>query len=186
MPRMEQTPGVERFSLSGRIALVTGSTRGLGLEIARGMAAAGATVGIAFAFERILRQPNTIDAHRLIAWAQAQGAADALVEALFRAYFLDGRYIGDHEVLAAVAGEAGLDVDAARPVARRLERLDEESARIAMDERFDEEDFGKPVERCDVHALRTPDSCSSIRSRYCPYEFLLIIPAIRRTSSAPI
>jgi gluconate 5-dehydrogenase len=46
MPRMEQTPGVERFSLSGRIALVTGATRGLGLEIARGMAAAGATVGI--------------------------------------------------------------------------------------------------------------------------------------------
>src|SRR5882672_5620459 len=38
--------GLERFSLSGRIALVTGATRGLGLEIARGMAAAGAVVGI--------------------------------------------------------------------------------------------------------------------------------------------
>jgi gluconate 5-dehydrogenase len=46
MPRLDQTPGVERFSLSGRIALVTGATRGLGLEIARGMAAAGAMVGI--------------------------------------------------------------------------------------------------------------------------------------------
>lgn len=46
MPRMDQTPGVERFSLSGRIALVTGATRGLGFEIARGMAAAGAMVGI--------------------------------------------------------------------------------------------------------------------------------------------
>ena len=40
------TPGLERFSLSGRIALITGATRGLGLEIARGMAAAGAVVGI--------------------------------------------------------------------------------------------------------------------------------------------
>src|SRR5437899_204960 len=40
------TPGLERFSLSGRVALVTGATRGLGLEIARGMAAAGAAVGI--------------------------------------------------------------------------------------------------------------------------------------------
>ena len=39
-------PGLERFSLSGRVALVTGATRGLGLEIARGMAAAGASVGI--------------------------------------------------------------------------------------------------------------------------------------------
>ena len=43
---VEQTPGVERFSLAGRIALVTGATRGLGLEIARGLAAAGAVVGI--------------------------------------------------------------------------------------------------------------------------------------------
>jgi gluconate 5-dehydrogenase len=40
------SPGLERFSLAGRVALVTGATRGLGLEIARGMAAAGAIVGI--------------------------------------------------------------------------------------------------------------------------------------------
>jgi gluconate 5-dehydrogenase len=46
MPRMDETPGVERFSLSGRITLVTGATRGLGLAIARGMAAAGALVGV--------------------------------------------------------------------------------------------------------------------------------------------
>jgi gluconate 5-dehydrogenase len=38
--------GLERFSLAGRVALVTGATRGLGLEIARGLAAAGAIVGI--------------------------------------------------------------------------------------------------------------------------------------------
>src|SRR5258706_190693 len=43
---MNKTPGIERFSLSGRVVLVTGATRGLGLEIARGMAAAGAVVGI--------------------------------------------------------------------------------------------------------------------------------------------
>ena len=43
---MEATPGLERFSLSGRVALVTGATRGLGLEIARGLAGAGAVVGI--------------------------------------------------------------------------------------------------------------------------------------------
>ena len=38
--------GLERFSLAGRVVLVTGATRGLGLEIARGMAGAGAVVGI--------------------------------------------------------------------------------------------------------------------------------------------
>jgi len=43
---MEKTPGLERFSLEGRVVLVTGATRGLGLEIARGMAAVGAVVGI--------------------------------------------------------------------------------------------------------------------------------------------
>jgi gluconate 5-dehydrogenase len=43
---MNVTSGLERFSLSGRVALVTGATRGLGLAIARGMAAAGAVVGI--------------------------------------------------------------------------------------------------------------------------------------------
>ena len=43
---MAPTPGLERFSLAGRIAVVTGATRGLGLEIARGMSAAGAVVGI--------------------------------------------------------------------------------------------------------------------------------------------
>jgi gluconate 5-dehydrogenase len=41
-----ETSGLQRFSLAGRTALVTGATRGLGLEIARGMAAAGAVVGI--------------------------------------------------------------------------------------------------------------------------------------------
>lgn len=43
---MDKTAGIERFSLSGRVVLVTGATRGLGLEMARGMAAAGAAVGI--------------------------------------------------------------------------------------------------------------------------------------------
>ena len=78
------------------------------------VAAAGATVGIPFAFDRIARQPNTRDAHRLIAWAQAQRDASDLVERLFRAYFSEGRAIGDHEVLAAIAGEAGFDSAAAR------------------------------------------------------------------------
>jgi predicted DsbA family dithiol-disulfide isomerase len=81
------------------------------------IAGVGRDVGIAFAFERIPRQPNTLDAHRLIAWAQDRGdakASDELVERLFRAYFVEGRYVGDREELARIAGEAGYDAEAAR------------------------------------------------------------------------
>lgn len=86
--------------------------------------AAGATAGIDFAFDRILRQPNTRDAHRLIAWAEGQGADDAshdaaasgvstLVERVFRAYFCEGRSLVGVAALADLAGEAGYDRDAA-------------------------------------------------------------------------
>jgi predicted DsbA family dithiol-disulfide isomerase len=77
---------------------------------------AGRTVGIEFEFDRIRRQPSTFDAHRLVAWAERQpdGDVDALVEALFRAYFIEGRSIGDRDVLAAVAAETGFDAAAAR------------------------------------------------------------------------
>jgi gluconate 5-dehydrogenase len=43
---MTARDGLDRFSLAGKVALITGSTRGLGLEIARGMASVGAAVGI--------------------------------------------------------------------------------------------------------------------------------------------
>ena len=83
-------------------------------EIYERVRAAGRTVGIDFAFERIERQPNTRDAHRLVSWAQARGDPEDLVERLFRAYFLEGRFIGDREVLAAIASEAGFPLDEAR------------------------------------------------------------------------
>lgn len=61
---------------------------------------------------------NTFDAHRLLHWAELQGAGPqrALKEALFAAYFTDGQSPASHEVLARVAGEAGLDAAGAREV----------------------------------------------------------------------
>ncbi|MDH4154984.1 MAG: DsbA family oxidoreductase [Nitrospira sp.] len=73
------------------------------------VAAAGATEGIQFAFERILRTPNTFAAHRLIWWAGQHGKQDALVETLFRRYFLEGGDIGDLDSLSQAAADAGLD-----------------------------------------------------------------------------
>jgi predicted DsbA family dithiol-disulfide isomerase len=76
---------------------------------------AGAQAGIAFDFDAIRRQPNTRQAHRLIAWVQAStGDAGALVERLFRAYFIEGEFIGDRDTLIRLASEAGLDQTAVR------------------------------------------------------------------------
>jgi predicted DsbA family dithiol-disulfide isomerase len=77
---------------------------------------AGRDAGIFFEFERIARQPNTLDAHRLIAWAQARHPSQAsdLVERLFRAYFTQGIDLGDRDALARIAGEAGCDAFAAK------------------------------------------------------------------------
>jgi predicted DsbA family dithiol-disulfide isomerase len=84
-------------------------------EIYARVRAVGTEVGIAFEFERIERQPNTRDAHRLLAWAQQQrGDAGALVECLFRAYFIEGRWIGDRDLLAALAADNGLPRDEAQ------------------------------------------------------------------------
>jgi predicted DsbA family dithiol-disulfide isomerase len=65
----------------------------------------GAGEGIAFAFERMQRTPNTSAAHRLIDLAQAQGKAGPVVDALFRAYFEEGLDIGDEKVLSGIARE---------------------------------------------------------------------------------
>ncbi len=71
--------------------------------------AAGASEGIAFAFDRIKRTPSTLQSHRLIRFAGGRDRQDETLEALFRAYFLEGRNIGDRAVLADVAADAGLD-----------------------------------------------------------------------------
>jgi predicted DsbA family dithiol-disulfide isomerase len=69
----------------------------------------GASVGIEFDFERITREPNTLDAHRLLRFAQMQGDAAQLAEGLFRAHFSEGRDIGDHATLIEIGVATGLD-----------------------------------------------------------------------------
>ncbi len=69
----------------------------------------GETEGIHFAFDRIERTPNTLDAHRLIWLAETESVQDGVVEALFRAYFTEGRDISNRPTLIDVVAEAGLD-----------------------------------------------------------------------------
>ncbi len=66
-------------------------------------------VGLAFRTDLMLRTPNTIGAHRLIWFAGQRDVQDAAMEAVFKAYFIQGADIGDHTVLTACAVEAGLD-----------------------------------------------------------------------------
>lgn len=74
--------------------------------------AAGAPYGIQYAFEKIQRRANTLNAHRLLHWAQARGdetKTDALVERLFAANFQRGEHVGDSAVLVACAAECGYE-----------------------------------------------------------------------------
>jgi len=71
--------------------------------------AAGAGEGVAFAFDRIKRTPSTLQSHRLMRFAGEQSRQDETLEAIFRAYFVEGRNIGDRAVLADIAEDAGLD-----------------------------------------------------------------------------
>ncbi|MDE2583444.1 MAG: DsbA family oxidoreductase [Rhodospirillales bacterium] len=75
---------------------------------------AARAVGLNFHLDRIVRTPNTISAHRLIWLAGQEEVQDAVMEAVFAAYFIDGRDIGDVAVLADCAAASGLDPTAVR------------------------------------------------------------------------
>ena len=86
---------------------------------------AGAAEGIAFAFDSIRRTPNTINAHRLILLAGKHDVQDAVVELLFRHYFIEGADIGATDELVAIAAEAGIDPALARDYLNSSEGIEE-------------------------------------------------------------
>src|ERR1700735_5327976 len=67
----------------------------------------GRVEGVLFRFDKIRRTPSSVDAHRLVRYAGSFGRSAEMVEALFSAYFTDGRDIGDARVLVAVAVACG-------------------------------------------------------------------------------
>lgn len=79
------------------------------VEIYARVEEAARAAGLVINFEAMKRMPNTLDAHRLIHWAGLEGRQTAMVSTLFKAFFRDGRDIGDATTLVALAGEAGLD-----------------------------------------------------------------------------
>lgn len=71
----------------------------------------GEAEGIPYRFDKITRRPNSMDAHRIVRWAQGQGKGAEAKEALFKAFFQDGKDIGDHKVLVGLSGDIDLNPD---------------------------------------------------------------------------
>jgi len=103
------------------------------------VSAVGAQVGIPFAFDKVVRQPNTLAAHSLITLAADAGNQDRVVEAFFHAYFIDGRDLTSHETLVEIATSAGLardDVEqclASAEARAHVQSEDEEARRLGVD-----------------------------------------------------
>ena len=74
---------------------------------------AGRQVGIGFDYDKMTVQPNTLNAHRLMLYAERFGRQDELAEELFRAHFTEGANLTDAATLADIAARAGLDRSAA-------------------------------------------------------------------------
>ncbi len=70
---------------------------------------AGRQLGISFEYGKMKVQPNTLNAHRLMLYAERDGKQDQLAETLFRAHFSEGANLTDAETLAELAARAGLD-----------------------------------------------------------------------------
>lgn len=77
------------------------------------LTALGRDLGFAFNFTPETRMHNTFRAHQLLDWAEQQGRQHPLKRALFAAHFTDNRPLDDPATLAAIAGQAGLDPQAA-------------------------------------------------------------------------
>ena len=95
------------------------------------VASIGRSLGIEFHYDRVLMTPNTVAGHRLLWWAAQRKQQDHLAEALFHAYFTEGRDIGRNDVLAKVAAKVGLLEDEARAFLDG----DEGKKEVALEER---------------------------------------------------
>lgn len=76
----------------------------------------GEAIGFTFDLEKRSHFYNTFDAHRLLFWALQQGRQVELKKTLLRGYFTDGQNVSEHETLARLAAEAGLQIEGARQV----------------------------------------------------------------------
>ena len=82
--------------------------------IAQRVTAAAAAEGLVYASDKVTRQPNTLDCHRLIRWAEDIGKAAEMKQRLMDLYFTQGADLTDRETLVKAAADVGLDADTVR------------------------------------------------------------------------
>ena len=91
---------------------------------------AGKEIGVPYNFDLITRTPNSLDAHRLIRWAHTVERQTEMVERLFMAYWSEGKDVGDRDVLAQCAGEAGINAQQIRELFDTTQDVEETNAEI--------------------------------------------------------
>ena len=96
----------------------------------------GDALGLKFDFEAIAKSPNTLDAHRLIQWAEDPDQQDKIVTALFKAYFEQGRDIGDKALLTEIAVENGFKQEEIRQKLSGKDDIDSVQAEIEEAQRI--------------------------------------------------
>ncbi|UED79990.1 DsbA family oxidoreductase [Lysinibacillus sp. CD3-6] len=79
-------------------------------EMTQGVTARAKEVGLNYNFDKMMAE-NTLKAHRLVKWAEQQGDATALVEAILHSYFIDAKRISQDDVLVSIAEQVGLNRD---------------------------------------------------------------------------
>jgi len=82
--------------------------------IAQRVTAAAAEEGLIYASDKLTRQPNTLDCHRLIHWAEGIGKAAEMKQRLMDLYFTEGADLTNHAVLVQAATDVGLDPEDVR------------------------------------------------------------------------
>jgi predicted DsbA family dithiol-disulfide isomerase len=82
--------------------------------IAERVAAAARSEGLDYALDKIARQPNTLDCHRLILWARSTSDPGRMKQRLMELYFSEGADLTDPEVLVGAAVDCGMDADLVR------------------------------------------------------------------------
>jgi predicted DsbA family dithiol-disulfide isomerase len=83
-------------------------------QIAGRVSAAAAEEGLTYAVDKMKRQPNTLDCHRLILWAQSSGKAPQMKQRLMDLYFTEGGDLSDRDVLVKAAADVGMDANTVR------------------------------------------------------------------------
>jgi predicted DsbA family dithiol-disulfide isomerase len=117
---------VSEAPLAWKEYLASRLPQGVDVELAeRSLREAGSVLGIGFRFDRIVQVPDTLEAHRFVKLAAREGRQGAAVDAVFEAFFREGRDIGSRGVLSEIGQDLGVTSSTSGAFADAVQALDE-------------------------------------------------------------